>query len=79
MFEIGDEELHKIREQFALFDEDRSGSITINELGNIYKALGHHFTEKELLEMMRSNTHLGVVAHMVKLNLIYDFSLNLEL
>ena len=52
LFEIGDEELHKIREQFALFDEDKSGTITINELGNIYKALGHQFTENELLEMM---------------------------
>ena len=52
LFEIGDEELHKIREQFALFDEDKSGTITINELGNIYEALGHQFTENELLEMM---------------------------
>ena len=52
LFEIGDEELHKIREQFALIDEDRSGTITINELGNIYEALGHQFTENELLEMM---------------------------
>ncbi|MFX1393133.1 MAG: EF-hand domain-containing protein [Promethearchaeota archaeon] len=55
LFEIENEELHKIREQFAFFDEDRSGSITINELGNIYKALGHNFTEKELLEMMNDS------------------------
>ena len=52
LFEIEDEDLHKIREQFALIDEDRSGSITINELGNIYEALGHPFTENELLEIL---------------------------
>ena len=55
LFEISDEELHNIREQFALFDEDKSGSITINEIGNIYEALGHQFTESELLGMMQDN------------------------
>ena len=53
LFEIEDEEIHRIREIFALFDEDGSGSITINELGNIYRALGHDFSEIELSEMMR--------------------------
>ena len=53
LLEIEDEEIHRIRETFALFDEDGSGSITINELGNIYRALGHDFSEIELSEMMR--------------------------
>lgn len=52
LFDIKDEDIHKIREEFALFDVDESGSITTNELRNIYNALGHDFTEKELEEMM---------------------------
>lgn len=55
LFEIKDKEIHRIREQFAFFDEDGNGYITINELGKIYKALGHQFTEKELLEMINDS------------------------
>ena len=52
LFEIKDEDLHEIRETFAMFDADGSGSITINEIKNIYNALGHEFTEKEIKNMM---------------------------
>lgn len=54
LFDIKDEEMHKIREIFATFDEDGSGSITINELGDIYNALGHQFSEEELKEIMHN-------------------------
>ena len=53
LFEIDNEELHRIRETFKIFDEDGSGSITINELGDIYQSLGHKFSEEELREMIR--------------------------
>ena len=52
LFEIKDTDLHKIRESFTMFDVDGSGSITNNELKNIYNALGHEFTEKEVKDMM---------------------------
>ncbi len=52
IFEINNEDLHKIRDVFNMFDEDGSGSITLNEIRDIYNALGHSFTESELLEMM---------------------------
>ena len=52
LFDIKDDEIHRIRDVFATFDEDNSGSITIKELGNIYDALGDGFTEKELITMM---------------------------
>ena len=52
LFNIKDDEIHRIRNIFTTFDEDRSGSITINELGNIYNALGHHFSEEQVIDMM---------------------------
>ena len=52
LIEIKDEEIHDIRDAFAKFDKDGSGSITGNELGNIYKSLGHVFTEQKLNKMM---------------------------
>jgi Ca2+-binding EF-hand superfamily protein len=55
LFEIEDDELHRIRETFAIFDEDGSGSITFNELGDIFRAIGHNFSEIELREMMSNN------------------------
>jgi len=51
-FEINDDDLHKIRDVFNMFDEDGSGSITLNEFRDIYDALGHFISENELLEMM---------------------------
>ena len=56
LFDIKDDEIHRIRDIFATFDEDGSGSITINELGDVYNALGHDFSENELLEMMKTIT-----------------------
>ena len=53
LFEIEDEELHKIRDIFKKFDKDGSLSLEINELGNIYRILGYHFTESELMEMVK--------------------------
>ena len=52
--EIKDKDLFKIREDFARFDKDGSGSITINELGSVYKELGHDFSEEELSDMMKT-------------------------
>ena len=55
MFGIKDDDLHKIRQTFAMFDEDDSSTITINEIGNIYKALGHNLSKKQLSEMIERN------------------------
>ena len=52
LFEIKDEELHEIRDVFNTFDEDGSGSITLNEIKDIYGALGHPMSDNEFLEMM---------------------------
>ncbi|MBY9006062.1 MAG: EF-hand domain-containing protein [Candidatus Lokiarchaeota archaeon] len=52
LFDIKDDEIHRIRNIFSTFDEDGSGSITINELGDIYKALGHQFSDNEVVKMM---------------------------
>ena len=41
-----------LRNVFELFDEDKSGTINIDELGNALRTLGHKTTPAELAEMM---------------------------
>ena len=54
LFKIDNEELHKIREVFKMFDKDGNLTIEITELEDIYQTLGRNFTEKELMEMVKS-------------------------
>ena len=53
LFELKDEELHRIRDIFKKFDKDGSSFLEINELRNLYHTLGYHFTHSEILEMMK--------------------------
>ncbi len=54
LFDINDTEIHRIREIFSTFDNDRSGSITLKELKEIYSALGHDFSDNEIIGMMHN-------------------------
>lgn len=49
-----DEELHKIREAFNMFDRNGNLTIEITELGDIYRTLGRDFTDEELREMVNN-------------------------
>jgi len=52
MDEIPEEFVEEIKQTFDLFDKDRSGAIDRHELGEVFKSLGQHYTEKELQEMI---------------------------
>ncbi len=45
-------EIEEFREAFNLFDEDRSGSISANELGQIMESLGHFPSDEDLADML---------------------------
>ncbi|GBG62000.1 hypothetical protein CBR_g28477 [Chara braunii] len=46
-------QLKELTEAFALFDTDRSGTITVEELGNFLQSLGQDLSEEELLEVVQ--------------------------
>jgi Ca2+-binding EF-hand superfamily protein len=48
-----DEQMAEMREIFAMFDEDGSGSIDANELGGVMEALGVSVSKSKLEEMIR--------------------------
>ena len=50
--QIPEEFVEEIWQTFNLFDKDRSGSIDKEELGEVFKSLGQHYTEAELQEMV---------------------------
>ena len=47
-----EEFVEEIRQTFDLFDKDQSGSIDAEELGEVFRSLGQHYTEAELEEMI---------------------------
>ena len=47
---LSEEELSEIKEVFAMFDKDKSGSVNLKELGCILRTLGQMPTEDELTE-----------------------------
>ncbi|KAJ8904381.1 hypothetical protein NDN08_000900 [Rhodosorus marinus] len=51
--DLSDEKVKEFREAFALFDKDRDGSITIDELGGVMRSLDSTPSE-EVLRMMIS-------------------------
>ena len=53
LFELNDDELHKIRDIFKKFDKDGSLSLDLNELGKIYHALGYNFTNNEIMDIVK--------------------------
>ena len=52
MEDIPDEFVEEIKQTFDLFDKDKSGSIDRQELGEVFKSLGQHYTDQELQEMI---------------------------
>ena len=44
--------MQEIRATFDLFDQDNSGSIDREELGDVFKSLGQHYSDAELDEMI---------------------------
>jgi Ca2+-binding EF-hand superfamily protein len=49
----GDARLKEMREIFAMFDEDGSGSIDASELGRVLDAMGVRVGKAKLAEMIR--------------------------
>jgi len=50
---ISEEQLQSLRQAFALFDKDDSGSIDASELKACLRAMGHYPTPMELEDLMR--------------------------
>ena len=50
--EIPEEFVEEIRQTFQLFDNNNDGTIDQEELGDVFRSLGQHYTEAELREMI---------------------------
>ena len=50
--QLSDKTLEQCKQVFDLFDKNKDGSITTNELGDIMKALGANPTKEELQQML---------------------------
>ena len=44
--------MEEIRQTFDLFDKNQDGTIDQDELGDVFRSLGQHYTEAELAEMI---------------------------
>jgi len=49
---LSEEKIAEFRAAFELFDKDKDGTITTNELGTIKRNMGHNPTEDELKNMV---------------------------
>eukprot|EP00249_Psilotum_nudum_P012010 c23528_g1_i1 orf=199-648(+) len=49
---LNEEQMAELREAFNLFDKDRNGSITMEELGTVMRSLGQNPTKTELQNMI---------------------------
>ncbi|XP_012940785.1 neo-calmodulin-like [Aplysia californica] len=47
-------EAQELRDAFSLFDKDGNGTICVDELGSVMRALGQNPTEKELENIMKN-------------------------
>ena len=52
MDDIPDDFIEEIRQTFQLFDKNQDGTIDQEELGDVFRSLGQHYTEAELAEMI---------------------------
>ena len=52
MEELSDEKLTELRAAFDVFDKDKSGSISIKELGTMLRTFGQNLTKLELIKMI---------------------------
>jgi len=51
---LTEKEAQEMREAFSLFDKDGNGTISLNELGSVMRALGQNPTQKELEQIMKN-------------------------
>merc|ERR1711953_819431 len=58
---IPEEFVQEIRATFDLFDQDNSGSIDREELGDVFKSLGQRYSDAELDEMIAENDNSGSI------------------
>ena len=50
--DIEEQQIAELKEAFSLFDEDNSGTITVEELSKVMEALGLQTSDEELEEMV---------------------------
>lgn len=46
------QQITELKEAFSVFDRDCDGSITVEDLGEIFSAIGHHVAPKKLKEIL---------------------------
>ncbi len=49
---LDEEQKAELQQAFDLFDKDKSGSITINELSDVMNSLGFNPTKQQLTDMV---------------------------
>ena len=50
--DIPEEFIQEIKATFDLFDKDQSGTIDLDELGDVFRSLGQNYSDHELQEMI---------------------------
>ena len=51
-YELSEEQIEELKETFSLFDIDKDGLISTQELGKMMNTLGENPTEAELQDMV---------------------------
>lgn len=49
---LSEEQIQSLKDVFDLFDKDKSGSISTDELGDVMRSLGQEPTDGELQDMV---------------------------
>jgi calmodulin len=50
-------EIAEYKEAFRLWDSNNDGELTPKELTNLFKSIGHNFTEGEVVRLMKETGH----------------------
>ena len=68
--QINDEEKNKIKEAFALFDQNDDGILTKDELITLLRSLGKYVTENDVDNLIRNVNTIDISNFMINLNKI---------
>jgi Ca2+-binding EF-hand superfamily protein len=68
--QINDEEKNKIKEAFALFDQNDDGILTKDELITLLRSLGKYVTENDVDNLIRNVNTIDIANFMIILNKI---------
>ena len=68
--QINDEEKNKIKEAFALFDQNDDGILTKDELITLLRSLGKYVTENDVDNLIRNVNTIDISNFMIILNKI---------